>query len=37
MIKKWFKQLFCKHNWNYEYYTNGIVKTCSKCGKVKKL
>lgn len=26
MIKKWFKQLFCKHDWSYEYYTNGIVR-----------
>ena len=37
-LKLWWKQLFCKHKWEYEYSTyNGIIKTCIKCGKVKSL
>ena len=36
-IKEYFKQLFCKHDWEYEYWTNGIIKTCKKCGKVKRM
>ena len=35
MLKKWFKQLFCKHDWHHEVWTHGIVRTCRKCGKFK--
>ena len=34
---KWFKQLFCKHDWVYDYWTYGIIKICKKCGKVKSM
>lgn len=30
-------KLFCKHDWEYEYWTNGIIKTCKKCGKIKRM
>ena len=36
-LKLWWKQLFCKHKWGYEYWTHGIIKTCAKCGKIKKV
>lgn len=36
-LKIWYKQLFCKHKWRHECWTNGIIKTCAKCGKVKSL
>ena len=36
-LKLWWKQLFCKHDWEYEYWTTGIIITCPKCGKVKSL
>lgn len=36
-FKLWCKQLFCNHNWRHECWTNGIIKTCTKCGKVKSL
>lgn len=37
MIKKWLKELFCKHDWGYEYWTHGIIRTCRNCGKVKRM
>lgn len=36
-IKEYFKQLFCRHDWAYEYWTHGIIRTCKKCGKVKRM
>ena len=36
-MKDFLKRLFCKHDWEYEYYTKGIVKKCNKCGKVKRM
>lgn len=36
MIKKFFKQLFCKHDWDdiSKFYSKYSLM-CSKCGKVK--
>lgn len=36
-LKEYFKQLFCRHDWAYEYWTHGIIRTCKKCGKVKRM
>ena len=30
-------KLFCKHDWDYRYWTDGITKTCKKCGKIKRM
>ena len=43
-LKLWWKQLTCNHNyeitqWKYpeDWFKLGIVKTCTKCGKIKKI
>lgn len=36
-IKSKLKQLFCNHKWVHEFWTHGIIKICTKCGKVKSL
>ena len=36
-LKLWWKQMNCKHSYEYEYWTDGIVIECKKCGKRKKL
>lgn len=33
-MKKWFRQLFCKHDWEYSYYASGIGRYCRYCKKV---
>ena len=32
-LKKWWKQLICKHDYETEMYVYGIRCVCKKCGK----
>lgn len=34
-IRHWLDRLQCSHNYEYQYWTTGIRKTCLKCGKTK--
>lgn len=33
-MKKFFKQLFCRHKYNHSISYLYVVKTCRKCGKI---
>ena len=33
-LKKWWRQLICKHDYKSEVYVYGIRHVCKKCGKI---
>jgi hypothetical protein len=34
-IRHWLDELQCSHDYEYQYWTDGIRKICLKCGKTK--